>query len=142
MLAKQKVTDVDKKAILDLAFSGKTVDQISKKLLIDGRIVSGIVSAARRMRKIQLQRTPQAPLPFPTKEDQMKVLAKSWKESDPDAEFSMHTEKGQKVYIACYKGGVVLRVGEQKKVALLTSGMASRLGLKLGEMAQWSMQPR
>ena len=33
-------------------------------------------------------------------------------------------------------------VGEQKKVALLTFGMASRLGAKLVELAQWSIEIR
>lgn len=144
MSAKPKIQDDSRKSILTMFDDGKTVDQISKKLKIDGRVVSGIVSSARRM-KILIPQYPQISprqFPFPSKEDQMKVLAKSWKESEPDSEFSMHTEKGQKVYVACYKGGIVLRVGEQKKVAFLTPQMAGRLGLKLGEMAQWSTQIR
>lgn len=142
MLAKKNVTDSDRMAILDMA-SSKSVSQIAKTLGIDGRIVSGIVCMARRpKRPYTVPHASPPPLPFPTKDDQLKVLAKNWKESEPEAEFSLHTEKGQKVYIACYKGGVVLRVGEQKKVSLLTPDMASRLGLKLGEMAQWSMRIR
>lgn len=145
MFAK-KVPDDSRKAIVSMWEAGKCVMEISEKLKIDGRVVSGIVAAsraaARGTGKIRAAGPILPSLPFPAKEDQMKALAKSWKEAEPDTEFSMHTQKGQKVYIACYKGGIVLRVGEQKKVALLTSDMASRLGGKLIEMAQWSMRIR
>jgi len=137
MLAKKKVDDMDAVAVRRMALAGATVAQISDKLGVDGRVVSGIVAAARRTQK-KIMAAP--PLPFPAKEDQLKALAKAWRNSEPDAEFSMHTEKGQRVYIAQYKSGIVLRVGSRKQVALLVGGMASRLGSKLMEMAHWSAQ--
>jgi hypothetical protein len=139
---KQEISDIERKTIVYLSASGKTVEDIAKQLRMDGRIVSGIVAARRREIKAMAkgrQAGPE-PLPFPTKEDQLKTLAKAWRDSEPEAEFSLHTEKGQAAYVAQYKGGVVLRVGEQKKVAFLTSGMAMRFGSKLMEMAQWSNQ--
>lgn len=144
MIAKPKITDVERKAIIYLSASGKTVDDIAKQLRVDGRIVSGIVAARRREIKsmAQARHAGPVPVPFPTKDDQLKELAKAWKEREPEAEFSLHTTKGQVVYVACYKGGLVLRIGEQKKVALLTTGMAQRLGGKLIELAQWSAQIR
>lgn len=137
MPTKQRLTDEQKQAILWHLKAGQSCDEIGKKLNLDGRIVSGLKAAAladgRLPASLGIARS--AP---PNPEDQLKALAKAWKDSEPDAEFSIHTQKGQKVYIATYKDGVVLRIGEQKKVALLTSFMASRLGMKLGEMAHWS----
>lgn len=144
MLVKKKVSTMERQAIISLAAAGNPASEIAKQLAVDGRTVSGIIAMARRAQKTYTGKGPApfTPLPPPTKEEQLKALAKAWKETEPEAEFSLHTEKGQTVYIGNYKGGLVLRVGEQKKVAFLTPGMAQRLGSKLMEMAQWSMQLR
>jgi hypothetical protein len=139
MLAKKKLDSTDKQMILKMARS-HSIPKIAEELKLDARSVSGFISMARR-RGVSVP-PPPPPLNFPSKDDQIKTLAKAWRESKPEAEFSMHTEKGQTAYIACYKGGLVLRVGEQKKVALLTSAMGIRFGQKLLEMAQWSNQIR
>lgn len=74
-------------------------------------------------------------------EDQLVALKKAWKTSQPEAEFSVHVKASPAIYVAMYRGGLVLRIGDGKKVAFLVPRMASRLGLKLSEMASWSCMP-
>lgn len=141
--AKRKLTDADKEMILALARKGKGVVEIARALDIHGHIVNGFISTARRRGLLStgpnwsMLPRPMAP---PTQEEQLRALTKGWRKSEPDAEFSIHTGGGQKLYIAVYKEGVVIKVGENKKVALLTRLMAVRAGSKIVEMANWSIQ--
>lgn len=74
-------------------------------------------------------------------EDQLVALKKAWKTSRPEAEFSVHVKESPAIYVGMYRGGLILRVGDGKKVAFLVPRMASRLGLKISEMASWSCMP-
>lgn len=142
--AKRKLTDADKEAILGLARNGKGIVEIARGLGIHGHVVNGFLSTARRRGLLPLSPNTVQPclMAPPTKEGQLRELAESWRKSEPDAEFSVHTMGSQRLYIAAYKDGVVIRVGENKKekVVLLTKGMAMRVGQKIIEMANWSIQ--
>ena len=127
-----------------LAAAGMKVPQIAEKLGLDARSVSGFLSMARRHARGATERgrarfSPPPLLKMPTPEEQFKALKEKWKKSVPDAEFSLLVD-GQRVYIGAYKGGIVLKVGDQKneKVALLTTHMALRLNMRFIEMANWS----
>lgn len=63
MLTKPKVSDVDRNKILEMART-KSVGEISKMLGVDGRVVSGIVSVASRLRKATVP-APLMPVPAP-----------------------------------------------------------------------------
>lgn len=141
--AKRPLSSADKEIILRMAQDDKDAPTIAKYLGVDARQVSGFTRSAINFGRMGPQATSSspsrsAPPPPLTQEDVLKELAKKWRGAEPDAEFSMHTEKGMKVHLAAYKGGVVLSVGKQKKGALLTAIMAQRLGMKLSEMATWS----
>jgi transposase-like protein len=140
--AKRKLTITDKETILGLARKGKGVVAVARELGIHGHIVNGFLSTARRRGLLPPapKAIPPRPMLPPTQEEQLLALAKSWRKSEPDAEFSVHTGSGQKLYIATYRGGVVLRIGENKKVAILTPGMAMRVSQKIVEMANWSIE--
>lgn len=139
-LAKKKLSDPDKKTILEMVRKGKGVVEIAQTLGIHGQVVNGFVSTARRRGFLLAPPPSGMPRPMlpPTQEEQLQALDKSWRKSEPDAEFSLHTGGGQRLYMAVYKEGLVMRLGENKKVALLTPLMASRAGSKIMEMANWS----
>lgn len=140
---KRPLSSTDKEAILRMFEDKRDAPTIAKYLGVDARQVSGFIRSGINLGKIGARATPSlpnrwAPSTPENQDDALKELAKTRRACQPDAEFSMHTEKGLKVSIAAYKGGVVLSIGNQKKVALLTATMAQRLGMKLTEMATWS----
>jgi transposase-like protein len=139
--AKRKLTASNKEAILNMARTGTNAAEIARQLGLNGQSVNGVMMTARNLSAMRTPPMGPRAMPPPAQEDVLKDLAKKWRDSEPDAEFSMHTTKGQKVYIAAYKGGVVLKIGEQKTVALLTPTMATRVSMKLSEMANWSRFP-
>jgi hypothetical protein len=139
LAAKKKLTQGDKEAILGLARKGKGAVEISRALELHGAIVNGFMSTARKRGVLPSASPagPRAPVTFPTQEDQLQTLAKSAEKSEPQAEFSIQTGSGRKIYIATYKEGLAIRIGDNKKAALLTPTMASRVGAKINEMATW-----
>jgi transposase-like protein len=136
MQAARKVKAKDRDAVLQAIRSGKSVIQIARELDLDARSVNGIVSMTRQHRALP------PPPPMPTVQERLKALHKAWKESEPDSEYSMRTAAGEKVYIAAYKKhGIVLRAGARKNPVLLTPDMASHIGMKISEFANWTRIP-
>ena len=138
MQAVRKVKVKDREAVLQAAKSGKSAIQIARELDLDARSVNGVVAMWRRHEGL----TPPPPPAPPSPEDRLKLLTKAWRESDPDAEYSVRTASGEKVYIAAYKRhGIALRVDGRKKPVLLPLDVAMHVSMKLGEMANWCRLP-
>ncbi len=131
----KKIQASDREAVLKAYRSGKNIVQIASELSLNGNVVSGIVRNA-------LNRGILVPTQAPTPEEKLKSLAKAWRESEPDSEFSVRTASGEKVYIAAYKKyGVALRIDGRKKPVLLTPDVGSHVAMKLSELSRWCIQP-
>ncbi|SRR5579871_1103679 len=138
MQAARKVKAKDRDAVLQAIRSGKSAIQIARELDLDARSVNGIMSMMRRHGPLPPPPRP----PLPTVQERLKALGKVWKESEPDSEYSMRTAAGEKIYIAAYKKhGIVLRAGAKKNPVLLTPEMASHIGMKISEFANWTRIP-
>lgn len=134
---RRPLTETEKDMIIRMAEKGTDTIQIAREMGINGTIVNGVVVTARNMGRITSQSNQPYPINKASEEERFRMLEKAHRESKPEVEFNIHIPNGQIFYIAAYKEGVIIKIGESDKEAILTPFMAVRISEKIKEMANW-----